>query len=653
MPIALAPLVLALVPALAPQAGESVPLEYPPTATLEEVRALLERSPKSHPRLLVDAEGLARLRESVEAEGLRKSLTELVVAQADALLREPPIERKLEGIRLLSQSRRCVERVLALSTAFHLTGERKYVRRCESELLAAARFVDWNPSHFLDVAEMTFALAIGYDWLFDELDPAARAEVRAAIVEKGVRLPFAEGASYWWTRATNNWGQVCHGGLTAGALAVMEDEPELAARTVHHAIHNVTVSMAVYAPDGCYPEGPGYWSYGTTYNALLVASLESALGTDLGLSQAPGFDRTGGYLALVTGPSGRTFNYADGGWRRSPQPALLWFAARYDRPDWLLGELERLEASVADLRERPAKAGYFAPLSLLWMADELPPVDPAATRLPLSWSGGGGVPITVHRSSWSDPNATFVGVKAGSPSANHGHMDAGSFVLDADGVRWGSDLGAEGYHGIESRGMSLWSSRQESDRWRIFRLSNLSHSTLVIDGALQRAAGRAKIVSFGEEAGGGWTVVDLGPVYADHAAKQGGDGLYVLRGVRLRPTGQVVVQDELGGLEPGATVRWGMLTLGEPGRAGERRIELTQEGASLALDVVAPAAAWMVVDTATPRNEWDSPNPGTAMVAFEAVVPDSGALTLCVWLTPGSCEAAEPPTLLEPSVRRW
>jgi len=650
MPIALAPLVLAFVPALARQVAEPAPPAYPPSATLEEVRALVERSPKTHPRLLLDAEGLVRLRESVEAEPLRKALAELVVAQADALLDEPPIERKLEGIRLLSQSRRCVERALALSMAFHLTGEEKYVRRCETELLAAARFVDWNPSHFLDVAEMTFALAVGYDWLFDELDPAARAEVRAAIVEKGVRLPFAEGASYWWTRATNNWGQVCHGGLTAGALAVMEDEPELAARTVHHAIHNVTVSMAVYAPKGCYPEGPGYWSYGTTYNALLIASLESALGTDFGLSLAPGFDETGGYLALATGPSGRTFNYADGGWQRSPQPALLWFAARYGRPDWLLGEYERLEASVRG----PAKAGYFAVLSLLWMEDGMQRVDPAATRLPLSWSSGGGVPITVHRSSWSDPNATFVGVKAGSPSANHGHMDAGSFVLDADGVRWAHDLGAEGYHRIESRGMSLWSSRQDSDRWKIFRLSNPSHNTLVIDGALQRAMGRAEVVSFGDGPDGGWTVVDLGPVHADHAAKQDGDGFYVLRGVKLLKTGQVVVQDELAGLRPGATVRWGMLTLGEPGQAGERRIGLTQEGASLSLEVVAPPApTWTVIDTATPRNEWDSPNPGTAMVAFEAVVPDSGALTLCVWLTPGSCESPDPPLLLEPSVRGW
>ena len=87
-----------------------------------------------------------------------------------------------------------------------------------------------------------------------------------------------------WVRASNNWGQVCHGGLTAGALAVMEHEPDLAARTVHNALHNVTYAMAAYAPNGSYPEGPGYWAYGTSYNVLLIGVLESALGTDPSLA---------------------------------------------------------------------------------------------------------------------------------------------------------------------------------------------------------------------------------------------------------------------------------------------------------------------------------------------------------------------------------
>ena len=117
-------------------------------------------------------------------------------------------------------------------------------------------------------------------------------------------------------------------------------------------------------------------------------------------------------------------------------------------------------------------------------------------KAPLNWSSQGPVPITIQRSSWDNARAIFVGLKAGSPSANHGHMDGGSFVLDADGVRWAYDLGAENYHRIESRKMDLWNMSQSSDRWTIFRLGSLSHNTLAIDGALQQAKGSAKVVSF-------------------------------------------------------------------------------------------------------------------------------------------------------------
>lgn len=44
----------------------------------------------------------------------------------------------------------------------------------------------WNPSHFLDVAEMTGGLAIGYDWLYDDLSPESREKIRQAIVAKGL-----------------------------------------------------------------------------------------------------------------------------------------------------------------------------------------------------------------------------------------------------------------------------------------------------------------------------------------------------------------------------------------------------------------------------------------------------------------------------------
>jgi len=268
------------------------------------------------------------------------------------------------------------------------------------------------------------------------------------------------------------------------------------------------------------------------------------------------------------------------------------------------------------------------PLAMLWMDDTAADV---VNRMPLHWSGEGETPVTVHRSSWTDRNATFVGLKAGSPSGSHGQMDTGSFVLDADGVRWAMDLGAEGYYGIESRGMNLWSMTQNSDRWTIFRQSNHGHNTLVIDGALQRAGGSGRVIRFSDDPDNPHSVVDLSPVYKGQAER-------VQRGVALLPSGEVLIQDRLTGLKPGSRVRWGMITPGEPDGLEGSNLRLSQKDKRLALTILSPPRSkWKLIDTAKPRKPWDSPNRGTRMVAFETVAPPDGRLTLAVLATPGSC----------------
>jgi hypothetical protein len=560
-------------------AADEQPFDYPPTISLEAVREFVAKASTDHPRLLANEADFAQLRAALDDDPLRKQLADAVIRQADSMHSVPPVERRLQGRRLLGQSRRCVKRVVTLAMAYQLTGDRRYVDRCRQEMSAAARFSDWNPSHFLDVAEMTFALAIGYDWLHGELDSSSREEIRTAIVDKGVSLPF-ETRHKGWVKASNNWGQVCHGGLTAGALAVLEDKPDLAARTVHNAVHHVTRSMGAFAPRGGYPEGPGYWAYGTGYNVLLIGVLESVLGSDFGLSKAPGFDQTGQYLSLVGGPSGEFFNYADGGSGRSVQPALFWFAFRFDRPDWLLGERDRLVDLIGRMKasDSASDGSRLLPLALLWMNGRY---EPTRVRMPLNWFSQGETPITVHRSSWTDPQATFVGLKAGSPSASHGQMDIGSFVLDADGVRWALDLGAEGYHGIESRGMNLWSRAQQSDRWTIFRQSNAGHNTLVIDGQLQQASGEGHIVGFSDEPERPFSIVDMSSVYRGQAES-------VQRGIMLLESREVLIQDELSGLEPGSRVRWGMITRGRPEKLGSSVAVLEQAEARLTLAELPP-----------------------------------------------------------------
>ena len=159
------------------------------------------------------------------------------------------------------------------------------------------------------------------------------------------------------------------------------------------------------------------------------------------------------------------------------------------------------------------REGNEESLLLVWW-DGKPAAEP---RQPLAWKGEGINPVAVFRTSWTDPNAAFLAVKAGTPAANHGHMDTGSFIYEADGVRCALDLGAESYGKLEARGMGIWDRKQGSDRWRIFCYHNISHNTLTVDGAEQVVAARADFTRF--SARKARAVMDLSAVYGGQLAR--------------------------------------------------------------------------------------------------------------------------------------
>ena len=66
----------------------------------------------------------------------------------------------MEVRRLLGISRSALRRIFYTSYAYRTTKDAKYRDYAKSELLNVCQFTNWNPNHFLDVAEMTLAAAI-------------------------------------------------------------------------------------------------------------------------------------------------------------------------------------------------------------------------------------------------------------------------------------------------------------------------------------------------------------------------------------------------------------------------------------------------------------------------------------------------------------
>ncbi|HWS00508.1 MAG TPA: heparinase II/III family protein [Prolixibacteraceae bacterium] len=584
---------------------------------------LIQNSFKSvqHPRILLLNGEEALIKQAVSSNLVWKRMHEAILVSCDKMLEQPPVERIQIGRRLLDKSREALRRIFQLSYAWRLTGEEKYFIRCEKEMLAISKFSDWNPSHFLDVAEMTMAVAIGYDWLYPKLSAESKKIIREAIVSKGL-YPSLDPKFNSWLTSSNNWNQVCNAGITYGSIAVYEDHPGLARNLIERAIKSIPVSMEEYKPNGAYPEGYGYWGYGTSFNVMFLSAVEKMFGSDFGLNKAPGFLQTAGFLQNMTGVTGLCFNWGDSGLGGSLNPAMFWLAQKNNDPTQLWVEKSYLQ------RDDYSRftGDRLLPAVMIWGKELV--MDKVTEPKTMAWMGQGANPVAMMRTSWTDRNSIFLGFKAGSASVNHGHMDIGSFIMEADGIRWASDFGMQDYESLESKGIQLFGRTQDAQRWSIFRLNNRAHNTLTVDNQLQLVKGFAKIDKFSDHPDFMYAVSDLSTVYDNQLSS-------LKRGVAVVDKKYVVIQDEMVATGKTTTIRWTMLTAAKPVLKGNR-ITLSNDGKVLTMVVSTPARITMKTWPTAPTTSYDAPNPGKTMVGFEFQLKPNQKQQIQVLLIPGS-----------------
>lgn len=576
--------------------------------------------PPSHPRILWLKGEEEKIRKVIQSDNPLSAVHQVIIRESDEMIEKPLVEYELNGRRLLEKSREARKRIFYLSYAWRVTGDKKYFQQAEKELLNVSSFPDWNPSHFLDVAEMTMAVAIGYDWLYSQLSQENRQKLQDAIIKKGLE-PSLESDKHWWTTESGNWNQVCNAGMTYGALAIYDENPELAQKIIRRSIESVKSAMQVYEPDGAFPEGYAYWGYGTTFNVYLLDGLAKAFKTDFGLLENKGFMKTASYLLNMVGPTGLNFNYSDGESKSMLNPAMFWFAEKLNN-----GSLLFSEKSIMQNKEN--LWGRELPATLIWGAD----LDVKDMSMPkeLVWSGQGTNPVAMMRSSWSS-DAIYLGLKGGSPDNGHGHMDVGSFVMDALGERWAMDLGGQDYGALESKGIDLWNRKQQSERWNIFRLNNHSHNTLTFNNELQQVSGTAPIIQSTTDRAFLSATVDLTSVYKDRAAK-------AWRGAAIVDQKFVVIKDEIESTT-GSTLTWAMITSAEAKMVNAQTAVLTQNGKKLFLKIIEPADARIEMWSTDPVNDYDEPNPDTRKIGFKTALPPKSKTTLTVLLIPGELDS--------------
>jgi hypothetical protein len=445
---------------------------------------------KTTPRLVLTPSIEKNLKQKIKSDPVVRNYFAAMKLNSAQILKQDFLVRKLEGRRLLGVSREMLYRMNILCMNYRLGKDPVILKRITGEVTAVCNFTDWNPSHFLDVAEMSMAVALALDWTGMEWPESLRELALNSLIEKGIKPSYAEKGMGWIT-GTNNWNQVCNGGMIAASVAIAEKDPELAARTIARSLDGMPYALQEYAPDGVYPEGSTYWSYGTSFSVITASMLNSAFGTDFGLADYPAFLKSADFRMLSVAPSGWYFNYADCGDQNGEggDITLAWFAAKSGNATWFEKDKFLLPPESMGKLSRLAGAG------LVWLADFEPRQE---QPLPLTWKGDGFNPVVIFRGGDLDPRQYYFGGKGGKATTSHGNMDAGSFVFELDGVRWAVDPGNQNYNEIEQTGFDLWGNCQDCQRWILLTKNNFGHSTVTVNNALFVNNGFASLTGFKE-----------------------------------------------------------------------------------------------------------------------------------------------------------
>ena len=524
---------------------------------------------KSQPRLVLNSSIERNLRAKLKTDPVVKNIYEAIKLNAAEIQKEPFLERIQTGRRLLAISREMLYRINMLGMVYRIEKNPAILNRIDGEVKAVCNFSDWNPSHFLDVAEMSMAVAFALDWTAGALPASTIEAAKNALIEKGLKPSWPEsGKNPGWAYGHNNWNQVCNGGMIAASIAIAEKDPELAAKTIKRGLDGMVGALSQYSPDGVYPEGSTYWGYGTSFSVVTSAFLESAFGTDFGIADYPSFKESATFRYLMNTPSSWYYNFADCGDKRNTNGdfTLAWFATKTGNKEFF--EKDRFLIPAKEMRT----LGRLDGAALVWISQFKEIV---GKEIPTAWKGDGSNPIVVFKGDKNDSRNYYFGGKGGRATTSHGNMDAGSFIFELNGVRWVLDPGNQAYHELEKTGFNLWDSCQDCERWKLLTKNNFGHSTITVNKGLFINTATAPLLDFKDGAKPEATF-DLSPLYGENIKSAN------RKFIKDSPS-SVVIEDAIEISDSTELITWQMMTQADV-KLVEGGAILTQDGKTLKIE---------------------------------------------------------------------
>ena len=423
-----------------------------------------------------------------------------------------------------------------------MTGEDKYADAFYLLAVELGKWEHWGEGHFLDCADGAVEFALGLDWIYHAFDdkPDKRDEMAEILYNMGLMKGYYSikndttyihqsslmNGGWKITNRTNNWQTVCGSGMIVSALYLMDyseyrDNCLFVTETL---LETLEKCLPQYAPDGSYIESPGYWVYGTSTYFIMLASLESALGTDYGYYDTIGLQDSCYYAQMITDSDFYSWGFHDGGMSQVNRSCFYLASKAYNDP-----ELAYMRDYMLFERDIPGDV-----LDILFYEPGLS--NGATGEMPLDRNHLAIDTVTM-RSSW-ESGSLFAGLHAGANAVAHGDIDSGNFYLEMGGVLWVGDPGPEDYNVGGYFG---------SERYYYYRKTLEAHNTILIrSDALKQgqvtntqSQSHATISTYYTDENGAYAIADMKPQYGSTCTS-------ATRGLLLTNSrSTVVLQDEI------------------------------------------------------------------------------------------------------------
>lgn len=567
---------------------------------------------KTRPRLIHGTPGWTYLKGQVSSDAVAAKMLANLKAGGEKLLEAPELTRIFGEQRgTVTPGSKAMFRMATLGALHFADGDPRWKERGVRELIAItdpATFQNWYVDEPAVTTDFLIAASLGYDFFRDGLNEKQATDARTYMVEKGVGAlvaflkgePAPESARGKAAGATSDAKpkaapkaaaktesveepdsehMAAASALILSAICLADEDPTAAKQAVEAAGKVFGKGMLRFAPAGIWPEGMEAGEHVLDYAIMVMQTLKSNSGSDLGFSLLEGLPQAGLARVHLVGPSNLLFNYGDAQGSALTRP---WVST------WLAGVHGNMGSKALTAGAAPGPDSALLSLAGQFMYfNPHAAGDGVADSLDYAFQGG---QVAALRSGW-DKDAYYVAVKGGDNSIPTAQLDLGSFVLDAGGKRWGIELGAEG-----DRAPGFKPAADRTKRYELYVEGTAGQNTLQLGGNQELDAKAA--VTIGQSTPAlGVAAVDLSKAYSK-AVKDATRGAMVVRGAKP----YVVLQDDLG-VKNTTPVTWVMHTRANVTTEGNKAT-LVDKDKTLHAVILSPAGATFAAEDAPePKSE--------------------------------------------------